>query len=300
MIEKGGANLMTSVQKYIYLDDVVFGVEFAFTGKKEDYGKYKSEFNNIIKKLSLGNYSQKSIVEEILAYGDAKETGQSLNNNDEVVKEIDQSLNNNDSSDGVVAQKNVSAENNSTQTFDIKNLSMYNNLKGKIMLKVEANGEAYYIHPSTQKMYYLGRPDDAFKVMREQGVGITNENLYKIPIGVAATSETDSDNDGLSDYLERTLGLNANNADTDSDGYKDGIELAGGYSPWGVGKQNLDSKFAKAQFGKILIQVEKAGEAWYVNPTDGKRYFLGRPADAFNVMRNLGLGISNSNFNSIQ
>ena len=39
--------------------------------------------------------------------------------------------------------------------------------------------------------------------------------------------------------------------------------------------------------GKILLQVESHGEAWYVNTGDGKRYFLGRPADAFRVMRDI-------------
>ena len=36
--------------------------------------------------------------------------------------------------------------------------------------------------------------------------------------------------------------------------------------------------------GKILLQVEKNGEAWYVSPKNEKRYFLGRPADAFSLM----------------
>lgn len=51
--------------------------------------------------------------------------------------------------------------------------------------------------------------------------------------------------------------------------------------------------------GRILLQVEENGEAWYVNPVNNERYFLGRPADAFKVMRNLGLGISNSNLDQI-
>ena len=44
--------------------------------------------------------------------------------------------------------------------------------------------------------------------------------------------------------------------------------------------------------GRILLQVQSHGEAWYVNPDSQKRFYLGRPADAFNVMRSLGLGIT--------
>lgn len=55
-------------------------------------------------------------------------------------------------------------------------------LSGRIMLDVERNGEAYYIYPNDQKGYYLGRPYDAFNVMRNLGLGISNEDLISIPI----------------------------------------------------------------------------------------------------------------------
>jgi len=35
------------------------------------------------------------------------------------------------------------------------------------------------------------------------------------------------------------------------------------------------------------LQVEGHGEAWYVNTGDGQRYFLGKPADAFRIMRSV-------------
>ncbi|MBI4250398.1 thermonuclease family protein [Candidatus Uhrbacteria bacterium] len=52
--------------------------------------------------------------------------------------------------------------------------------------------------------------------------------------------------------------------------------------------------------GRIVLQVQQHGEAWYVNPTDGKRYFLGRPSSASVIMRELGLGISNKDFDSLK
>lgn len=45
--------------------------------------------------------------------------------------------------------------------------------------------------------------------------------------------------------------------------------------------------------GRVLLQVESRGEAWYVNPLNGKRYFLGRAADAAKIIRALGLGVTN-------
>ena len=181
----------------------------------------------------------------------------------------------------------------------ITNNSLYNSLKGKIILKVEANGEAYYVNPKSKQAHYFGRPADAFSVMREQGIGITNINLNKIPTDLSNLSGLDSDSDGLPDIFEDAIGTDKNKKDSDDDGYEDKVELSGGYNPAGAGKLNLDNGFSQKQAGKIFLQVEGNGEAWYVNPTDKKRYFLGRPLDAFNIMRNLGLGISNSDFGSL-
>jgi hypothetical protein len=54
-----------------------------------------------------------------------------------------------------------------------------------------------------------------------------------------------------------------------------------------------------AATGKILIQADHKGEAWYINPVDGHRYFLGNGDQAYQLMRRLALGISNSNLNKI-
>lgn len=51
--------------------------------------------------------------------------------------------------------------------------------------------------------------------------------------------------------------------------------------------------------GRILLQVQQSGEAWYVNPVDSKRYYLGKPSDCFNVMRSLGLGITDNDLSQI-
>jgi hypothetical protein len=51
--------------------------------------------------------------------------------------------------------------------------------------------------------------------------------------------------------------------------------------------------------GRILLQVQEHGEAWYVEPVSLRRVYLGRPTDAFRVMSSYGLGISSSNLNRI-
>ena len=107
-------------------------------------------------------------------------------------------------------------------------------------MQVEDKGQAWYISPTNNKRYYLGRPDDAFSIMRKLGLGISNNNF-----------------DALTTNPNKSL------------------------------------------LGRILIKVEDNGRAYYYNPLNSKLYYLGRPDDAFKIIRNLGLGISNANLNKI-
>lgn len=60
-----------------------------------------------------------------------------------------------------------------------------NNLKqrlmGRIVLQVEKNGEAYYIDPHYGGVHYLKDGAEAYRLMRELSLGITNTDLNKIP-----------------------------------------------------------------------------------------------------------------------
>ncbi|MCK5415808.1 hypothetical protein KAI92_00080 [Candidatus Parcubacteria bacterium] len=182
--------------------------------------------------------------------------------------------------------------------YQINNLNLYNKLKGNILIKPEDKGKAYYINSRLKKIHYLGRPCDAFEVMRSEGVGITNSDLSKIKIGFLSTeNQNDLDGDGLSDALEISIGTDITNSDSDNDGFNDKEEILNNFSPiYKNERLKLDSNFANKLKGRILLQVELNGEAWYINPDDEKRYFLGRPSDCFEIMKKIGLGISNNDF----
>jgi hypothetical protein len=180
--------------------------------------------------------------------------------------------------------------------------SLTNRVKGRILLQVQQKGEAWYVNSSGQRTY-MGGASDAYSLMRNIGVGITNKDLAKIQVGdknLTSASSTDSDSDGLSDAIETALSTNIDSTDSDGDGTDDKTEILNGYDPNSNSTTSLvDEKFAKKQAGKILLQVEKNGEAWYVYPGDNKRYFLGKASDAYNIMRELGLGITDSDLNKI-
>lgn len=171
---------------------------------------------------------------------------------------------------------------------------------GQILLQVESHGEAWYVDPGSLSRHYLGRPADAFGVMKSLGIGISNENLKKIPLDLSFFKGADTDNDGLPDEIEKALGTDLSIKDTDNDGYQDGEEVKNNFNPLGEGKAFFNNTFAQKQKGKILLQVESYGQAWYVSPNNAKRYFLGRPADAFEIMKKLGVGIKDEDLAKIR
>lgn len=113
-------------------------------------------------------------------------------------------------------------------------------LAGRIVLQVQANGEAWYIYPVNRLRYFLGRPSDAFQIMRQLGLGI---------------SELD-------------------------------------YEAF---KNNPPTRL----LGRIVLRVHANGEAYYVDPVRKELNYLGRPDDAFRIMREKGLGVDNENISHL-
>lgn len=65
------------------------------------------------------------------------------------------------------------------------------------------------------------------------------------------------------------------------------------------GSTIIDIKLTNKLKGRILLQTESRGEAWYVSPADGKRYYMANGGEAYGVMRKLGIGINNKNFDKL-
>jgi hypothetical protein len=188
-----------------------------------------------------------------------------------------------------------------TLCVPITQAAIADRVAGKILINVEDEGRAWYVHPQTHKRFYLGDPANAFEVIRTQGIGITHEDLDRIPIAYVSNNDhPDHDRDGVDDRFEVAYYLNPNDPDTDGDGYLDGEELENGYNPFGPGKLFDDTSFSSKHAGKIFLDVENRGQAWYVNPVDNKRYFLGRAYDAYTIMSSLGLGISDADLKTIE
>lgn len=112
--------------------------------------------------------------------------------------------------------------------------------QGRILLQVDSYGRAWYVNPADKRRYYLRDGNDAYQLMRELSLGVSNVDLAKIPLAA---------------------------------------------------NDPRDAKLVARLKGRILLQVEDRGKAWYVNPVNGQRYYLKDGAAAYELMRSLGLGV---------
>lgn len=181
-------------------------------------------------------------------------------------------------------------------------------LNGRILLDVTRNGEAWYVDPVTRTRHYLADGTAGYSVMHDLGLGISNADLARIPIGYDAATQYDAtrtengydtDADGLTDSFEEAIGTNEGLMDSDSDGYGDKQEVMAGFNPSGAGRNNTDPTFASRLSGRILLQVQGQGEAWYVRPEDKKRYYMRDGKIAYAMMHNFGLGADTSSIDAV-
>ncbi|MFA5131371.1 MAG: hypothetical protein WC467_02995 [Patescibacteria group bacterium] len=122
------------------------------------------------------------------------------------------------------------------------NASLTKRLKGRILLQVQDKGQAWYVNPSDGRRYSLGRPEDAYNLMRRFALGVSNSDFTAIENNPQGWSQ-----------------------------------LA----------------------GRILLKPNDSGRAYYFDPVNLELYYLGRPDDAYNIMRQRGLGITNSDLTKI-
>lgn len=123
-----------------------------------------------------------------------------------------------------------------------KDIKLTNRLRGRILLQVENNGEAWYLDGTSGKRYYMANGNEAYNALRKLGTGITNKDLARIQV---------------------------------------------------------NKLIAKKHAGKIFLQVESFGEAYYID-FDGNAHYLENGEAAYNIMRTLGLGIKNQDLRKIE
>ncbi len=200
---------------------------------------------------------------------------------------------------GICTTKLQKSTEQATTKVSAVNKKLYNQLRGRIIILSERNNEAYYVDADSLNLYRLRSNTEAFQILTKQGQNISTRNLEKIQAGIIRMHGHDSDIDGLSDKFEDAIGTDIYNFNTDNDTYSDYWEVTNGYNPIGKGKYALNKAYAKQQAGKILIQADNNGEAWYINPSNLKRYYLGSKYEVGDVIGKLGVKILNYNFNRL-
>ena len=189
------------------------------------------------------------------------------------------------------------------KTPQIINEDLTNQLRGRILIKSEDRGQAYYVNPGDGKKYFMGDGNSAYSILRNFSLGINNSDISRIPIGIDdRINYIDTDNDNLPDILEEALGSDKYNQDTDGDGYLDGQEVRNGYNLFNDSsiKLPVDNTLIDRLRGRFLIQTEQSGQSWYINPDDGHRYYVPDGDSAFDLLRLQSLGVENADLDQIE
>jgi hypothetical protein len=61
----------------------------------------------------------------------------------------------------------------------------------------------------------------------------------------------------------------------------------------------IDTSLVNKLRGRLLLQTEEKGEAWYLDPVSGRRFYMQDGVGAYEALRSFGLGISNKDLEQI-
>jgi len=192
--------------------------------------------------------------------------------------------------------------------------------KGKVELgyvakTIETNQNVLYLYPNygydvDGLVYYISYGEDTnWGVEVKTGVS-TNQKYIKIPniaqkgvVNVFIKPFSGAENNFFGKHHVLTIRYvkNLNTEILPKNKYLSLGKWETGLDNWVVLKFNkIDENLSNKLKGKIMLQIESHGEAWYVNPADGKRYYMANGEKAYNAMRSFGVGITNKNLDKIK
>lgn len=100
---------------------------------------------------------------------------------------------------------------------------------------------------------FLGGKDDNQLFLEQNKEILEKEKAEEVEIN----KNSDTDKDGLPDYLEKVIGTGESNPDTDGDGYDDLAEIKNGYDPLG------DKKFTDEEWDDVKEEIKGEDEGLF-------------------------------------
>ncbi len=191
----------------------------------------------------------------------------------------------------------VSPESAFLSDYRVADDNLYSRLKGSFITVADIASRLYYADPDKPVITEIASATAAMLFTGEHAVGLADQDLVKIPVGLDYLNGADSDRDGLPDNFETAVRTDSSNIDSDHDGFGDLMEFQNGYDP-GVanGALPIDLAFTRERAGRIFLATENQGQAWYVNPLNYRRYYLPDNGSAWFIFLQLAKRITASDF----
>ncbi|HCU48000.1 TPA: hypothetical protein DIC39_03005 [Patescibacteria group bacterium] len=147
-----------------------------------------------------------------------------------------------------------------------------------------------YINPKDGKLYYLG-----VLVQSDMDGKEAYDKILSIAVDISTTEINSIEPLGTNNFVWKTIQR-----------YKENNQIPLYYVLDDSGNFTNNSvivtpptQLSERLKGQILLQIESHGEAWYVNPTYGKRYYMKDGPTAYEMMRSFGLGITDTDLSKI-
>lgn len=115
-----------------------------------------------------------------------------------------------------------------------KQIDQLSGMPAKSEPKMNIKFSVDILYSDFNKPVTIEKPEGAINFFKEMSKGSLMPTLG------GSGGSMDSDNDGLDDYMESYYSTDPKNPDTDGDGYKDGVEVDGGYDPARPGSARLE------------------------------------------------------------
>lgn len=152
------------------------------------------------------------------------------------------------------------------------------------------NGElTMYFNPQTLKKTVITGLTSVKSITKT----VSFKDLQKIKLADMnlASGGKDSDKDGISDVVEKSLHTHAFRKDSDRDGHVDKTEILSGYNPNNnKNKTRLypAGKASNVYNGYFLLQKDTK-MIWYANPSDGARYVIPDSKSFLNLLGHVAI-----------
>ncbi|MDD3285183.1 MAG: putative Ig domain-containing protein [Patescibacteria group bacterium] len=172
------------------------------------------------------------------------------------------------------------------------------------------NATAEFTVPESANSWQLGRHSvqiTDLDLLHNQATILIESQPQYLTLSLGESKKVDLDGDGIDDLEFTFVDVYINRAEITLKSLdkqrSPAVDAAASSQAFILAEKkmaaDIDSRLSSRLSGRILLQVENKGRAWYLDPVSVTRYYLADGQTAYEIMRRFGLGINNQDLAKI-